>query len=104
MIMELPKMKQKAIVWYLKSEEQGHAIAQFYFGLLFFHGFLVAKDEMKAFEWYLKSAEQGDANAQFNLGLVFHGFRVAKDVLMFENDDGVEKDETKVIKWFLKAA
>ncbi len=77
----------KAMEYYLKSANQGHAGAQsnigthsFYFnyqpftnlywsGVLYDNGKGVQQDYHKAMEYYLKAANQGHAIAQFNIGI-----------------------------------
>ena len=52
--------------------EQGHAGAQFNFGLMYDNGEGVTQDYAEAVRWYRLSADQGDANAQNNLGLMYY--------------------------------
>ena len=55
---------QKAVEWYTKAAEQGHAAAQYNLGNCYYDGEGVEKDLQKAIEWYTKAAEQGDEDAQ----------------------------------------
>ena len=61
----------KAIEWYKKAAEQGHAYAQFklgylyhYLGELCHHGVGVDQSDSTAMRWYAKAAAQGDEQAQ----------------------------------------
>ncbi|RIA87771.1 hypothetical protein C1645_695738, partial [Glomus cerebriforme] len=44
------KDKTKAIEWYLKSAENGYAIAQYNLGYYYANGIGMGKDETRAFE------------------------------------------------------
>ena len=60
--------------------EQSDAEAQFYLGLMYYHGEGVAQDYKEAMKWYGKAAEQGDAEAQYILGAMYYlGEGVAQD-------------------------
>ena len=61
----MEKDEQKAVEWYQKATEQGHASVQYNLALCYENGTGVEKDEQKAVEWYQKAAEQGYASAQF---------------------------------------
>ena len=82
----------KAVEWFQKAAEQGHAIAQCYLGVCYERGRGVQQDYTKAVEWFQKAAEQGDAAAQFNLGVCYYYGR------------GVQQDYTKAVEWYKKAA
>ena len=56
---------KKAVEWYRKAAEQGHADAQNNLGFMYYTGQGVEQDYKKAVEWYRKAAEQGHADAQF---------------------------------------
>ena len=57
----------KAVEWFTKAAEQGHANGQGSLGTCYEHGEGVAQDVGKAVEWYAKAAEQGLAGAQLSL-------------------------------------
>jgi len=82
----------KAVEWYRKAAEQGHALGQTNLGLMYGNGHGVAQDYGKAVEWYRKAAEQGHALGQTNLGL------------MYGNGHGVAQDYGKAVEWYRKAA
>ena len=48
----------KAFEWYLKSAQNGNALAMNNVGWCFNNGQGVTQDKTKAFEWFLKSAEK----------------------------------------------
>jgi uncharacterized protein len=59
---------EKAVYWFTKSAEQGHATAQYGLGLMYDKGEGVTQDKEQALYWYTKSAEQGKDYAQYRLG------------------------------------
>ena len=63
---------KKAIEWYEKAAEQGHAEAQYNLGNMYHQGDGVDVNYKKAIELYKKAAKQGDAMAQYNLGIMYH--------------------------------
>ena len=76
----------------LYLSEQGHALARFHIGYMYFKGLGVPQDNAEAVKWYLKAAKQGIGNAQFNLGF------------MYGSGWGVRRDDAEAFKWYLKAA
>jgi uncharacterized protein len=52
--------------WFLKSSEQGHAIAPNHIGRLYLNGEGVAKDPKEACKWYGLSAKRGDTAGKRN--------------------------------------
>ena len=57
---------KKAIRWYRKAAEQGHAEAQVNMVFYSIQGIGVDRDTIQAVEWYRKAAEQGDKSAKRN--------------------------------------
>jgi TPR repeat protein len=53
------KDPKEAIKWYKLSADQGHGIAQYELGKMYYMGFGVLKDPKKAAEWIKKSYEKG---------------------------------------------
>ena len=118
----------KAIRWFLRAADQGHAEAQFNLGVLYEKGKGVAKDDAKAASWYQKAAAQGIAESQYALGVLYEtGRGVSRNEdeaaawygkaavridtftlnnlgFMFERGRGFSKDETKAVKLYRKAA
>ena len=119
-----PEDEEKAVKWYLKAAEQGHAKAQYMIGECYFAGRGVDEDEDEAAEWYLKAAEQGHAKAQFELGRIYYladgydeaaqwyleaakqGHAEAQQQIgvFYEYGWGVPSDDDEAEKWYLKAA
>ena len=81
-----------AIELYLKSAEQGYAVAQYNLGLCYEFGEGVEQDFVKSAEWYEKSAEQGHAVAQYHLAYYY------------EMGKGVKKDISKAYELYKKSA
>ena len=118
----------KAMEWYLRAAEKGHADAQYNIGCMYSNGLGVERDYVKAMEWYLKAAEKSDADAQNNIGYMYHhGLGVERDYAkamewylraaekgnavaqnnigyMYHYGHGVERDYAKAMEWYLKAA
>jgi hypothetical protein len=86
------KDNRKAVEWYTKGAEKGHAGAMANLGTMYLNGLGVSKDYRKAFEWYTKGAEKGDATAVACLGVMYSGGL------------GVPKDERKANEYYVKAA
>ena len=61
----------KALSWYWKAADQGHAGAQFNVGIFYANGHAVPRDMAVAAEWWRSAAMQGHVEAQFNLGLLY---------------------------------
>ena len=75
----------KAVGWFRKAADQGHAEAQYELGKCYAEGVGVDQDPAEAIAWYREAADRGDMMAQFALGLCYaEGFGVEKD-----NDEAV---------------
>jgi TPR repeat protein len=79
----------KALEYYQKAADQGHANAQYNLGGMYGKGQGVGQDFREAIKWWRKAADLGFADAQYNLGV------------MYGKGQGVEKEG---IKWLRKAA
>ncbi len=66
---------EKAVEWYQKAAEQGHAIAQYDLSWMYQHGRGVSPNSSEALKWCRKAAEQGYADAQNTLGWRFQYVR-----------------------------
>lgn len=88
----VPKNDQKALYWFRKAAEQGHADAEFQLGDKYFVGDTVAKDDFQALYWFRKAAEQGQADAEYNIGV------------MYNWGAAVTKDDAQAVIWWRKAA
>jgi TPR repeat protein len=76
--------------WYKKAAEQGHAEAQYKFGIYCGQGGV--KDYAEMIKWYHKSANQGYAKAQYSLGFCYAKGQV------------VTRNYAESVKWLRKAA
>lgn len=96
---------KKAIYWYTKSAEQGHAAAQNNLGVIYtnlakfelrfnagFKDLRIETDFKKAVYWITKAAKQDHALAQCILGL------------LFRKGKGVKQDDKQAAHWYIKAA
>ncbi|MDR1923824.1 MAG: sel1 repeat family protein [Planctomycetaceae bacterium] len=82
---------KKLSVW-INAAEKNIPEGQYLYGLCYFHGIGVDKDEKEAVTWWRKAAEQNYAAAQYWLGYCYaHG-------------TGVSKDEKEAVTWVRKAA
>jgi len=103
--------------------KQGHAVAQYNLGLLYFNGQGVPKDDAQARQWFDKAANQEHAGAQVNLGSLYdygrggpQDFKMAvrwyrrsanqrNDLaqrrlgLLYERGEGVPKDYVQAYMW-----
>jgi TPR repeat protein len=93
----------KALKWFRKAAEQGHAKAQCVLGyyccrdanfgfLAHVSFFFVERNEIEGVKWFRKAAVQNYAEGQNNLGNCY------------ANGQGVERDEVEAVKWYRKAA
>jgi len=65
----ITKDEKKAVKYFEKAAELGHAKAQLELGFLYDTGIDGGKPDLsKAAMWYTKSAEQDNPNAQYNIG------------------------------------
>ncbi len=119
---------EKALVWYLRSAEQGHPAVQYQVGAKYFRGEGVRQDYKEAAKWWEMAANGGQVDAQFNLGLMYfrglsisandkkaaelfslaadqgHGHGQYSLAVMYAFGRGVEKDYTIALDWFRKSA
>jgi TPR repeat protein len=82
----------EAVNFWSKAAEQGDAVAQFNFGVMYQTGIGVPQDNAEAVKWFRKAAEQGDAKAQFALGM------------MCDQGKGVQRDSVQAYMWLSLAA
>ena len=124
----IPKDYVKAVSFFRKAAELGHAPAQNFMGIMYGDGLGVTRDDEEAVKWYCKSAEQGYAPGQYGLGVMYaNGHGVPKDYLeaarlfrmsaeqgyleaqynlgvMYRRGWGVSQDYGMAMAWFRKAA
>ena len=53
----------RAVEWWRKAANQGHAEAQSNLGVMYHKGDGISKDSVRAVEWWRKAANQGHARA-----------------------------------------
>ena len=114
----------KAMEWYLKAANQGHAQAQVMIGWYYKNGYAVEANTDKALDWYLKAAKQGYAQAQYLAGAVYNDrkdytnaakwYQKAADQdhasaqinlgALYNNGQGVAQDFKKAVEWYQKSA
>ena len=92
---------EKALEFFQKAAEQGHAEAQYMLGEIYSNNHGVAVNSQKSKEWYLKAAEQYQKAAEQE--------NADADVLvklgdMYYNGRGVSCDYEKAIEWYQMAA
>lgn len=86
------KDESKAVEWFTKAAELGHAKAQNVLATCYANNRGVELDQEKAIFWWYEAAGQGEAEAQLSLGV------------LYANGVGVEADEKKAFLYFTKAA
>ena len=82
----------KALKEYSAAAAEGDLAAYSGLGMLYEHGFGVAKDESQAAVWFRKAADRGSADGESNLGT------------MYLMGHGVPQDDQMAFAWFSKAA
>ena len=83
---------EKAVFWWRKAAEQGHADAQHYLGFRYQVGDGLIQDFIEAVGLYRMAANKGLAKSQYFLGR------------MYENGQGVETNYVVAHMWFNLAA
>ena len=83
---------QRAAELYEMAARQGHAVAQYNLGQMYYLGQGFEQSYEKAEEYYEAAARQGHADAQAKLGG------------LYANDEGVEQSDEKAREWWMKAA
>ena len=81
----------KSLALIRQSVKQGDPNAQFFLGLLYKDGEVIAKDDKKFFELALLAAEQGLPEAQNAISLAY------------EDGVGTDKNPAEAVKWLAKA-
>lgn len=82
----------KAVSYFRKAAELGHAESQCKLGDCYQLGEGVKKNDTEAVKWFRMAADQGNAYGQYNLAY------------FYENGLGVKKDTKEAIRWYRKAA
>ena len=100
----------KAVDWFTKAAEQGHADAQYKLGIMYKMGEGVNQNYAKAIELYTKAAEQGNSMALEWLKkmdrIATHRFaREQYDLgVMYQEGQGIRQDYMKAFECYTKAA
>lgn len=82
----------RAVLEWMPIASQGHVLAQYNLGLLYFRGYGVPQSNSEAVKWWRKAAEQNHVKAQQWLGWAY------------ANGRGVAEDFQEAGKWFRAAA
>jgi len=77
-----------AVELFLQAAEQGNRPAQYFIGLYYARGEIVAQDFKKAFFWLEKASMGGHPKAMYHLGE------------MYVHGDGMAVDHVKAMGWF----
>jgi len=83
---------KKAVLWFRRAAEKGHAVAQYNLGIMTYLGQGVDQDYRQAAEWFRRAGEQDHAAAQYNLGFLYY------------EGKGVERDNLQAYMWIDRAA
>ena len=83
---------KKAVQWFRRAAEKGHAVAQYNLGIMTYLGQGVDQDYRQAAEWFRRAGEQDHAAAQYNLGFLYY------------EGKGVERDNLQAYMWIDRAA
>lgn len=62
---------EKAVYWYKKAADLGHADAQYYVGLIYLGRLGIPTDEDAAYAWIKKAAKNGSKQAQKELKYLY---------------------------------
>ncbi len=82
----------RAMDWYRRSAERGHAGAQLFLGHGLESGNGAEQNLEEAFFWFLRAAEQGESRAQNNLGR------------LYEPGRGTDPDPDIALYWYEESA
>ncbi|KAF9908261.1 hypothetical protein EC991_010101 [Linnemannia zychae] len=88
----VPENYEAAKDWFLLLTRRKHPEAQYYVGLMYYHGMGVSVDHKAAATWFLKAANQQVLDAQSVLGE------------MYLYGHGVQKNSLRALQWLLAAA
>jgi hypothetical protein len=89
---QVPQDFGKALSWYRRAAELGHAGGAFNAGVMYDSGKGVTADHAEAARWYDLAAQRGSPRAQYNLAL------------LYEHGDGVPRDIPRAIALYRAAA
>ena len=86
-----PPDADTAVSWYLKSAQNGNAMAAYNMGCCYRHGDGVKKNGAKAVEWYEMGAEIGDTDCMVCIAYMYE-----------KGKCGLKKDLSKAADWYKK--
>ena len=86
------KSYARAVDFYRKAAELGHADAQSHLGDCYYEGVGIHRDYEGAITWFQKAAELGNAHAQYMLGVMYGGGK------------GVKRDYDESARWYKMAS
>jgi TPR repeat protein len=86
--------KKSALQWYLKAAKDGHMLAQYQLGEIYYTGNGGTPDYPQARRWYLEAAKQGHGPSELRLGFLYAEGHY----------DGLKTDYVEAEKWFKAAA
>ncbi len=66
----VPQDYKKAVEWYARAADQGHAMGQANLGVMYANGQGVPQDYVQAYKWFNISATQGNEMARKNREIV----------------------------------
>ena len=88
----VPQDHTRAMDWYRRAAERGHAGAQLFLGHGLESGNGAEQNLEEAFFWFLRAAEQGESRAQNNLGR------------LYETGRGTDPDPDIALYWYEESA
>jgi hypothetical protein len=89
---EVPQDLPRAVEWFLRAADLGHAHAQSSMGVRYYYGEGVPKNHRLALKWYLAGAAKKEPEAIFNVGD------------LFDDSDEIPKNPVETCAWMLVAA
>lgn len=99
----LPHNKEKAVDWYKKAANQGHADAQYRLGSFYTTGYGVERSNAEATKWFLKAGNQGHRDSQVLLGdYYYEGRYFVGPEYKYPTPD--PPDYAEAMKWYKKAS
>jgi hypothetical protein len=89
---EVPQDLPRALEWFLRAADLGHAHAQSSMGVRYYYGEGVPKNHRLAMKWYLAGAAKKEPEALYNMGD------------LFDDSDEIPKNPIETCAWMLVAA
>ena len=98
---------RKAIYWYHRAAQKGHAASQYNLAYQYEHGLGIEIDLEQAVYWYRRAANQGYGAAENNLGHLYEtGCGLPQDYAQALHwyGHGVRQDLYQAVYWFAQSA